>query len=99
MKVGHRLKRDASKVFFEMRSIHGTFLFSFPALYNLNGENHYVKCLPLFGSARRFSASLRSFRSGLTTITGTGECARQYLQIETNIDSAQEVKGGWKLTC
>ena len=49
--------------------------------------NNYIvsKCLPRFGSARRFSASLRSFRPGRTTITGTGECARQYLQINTDV--------------
>ena len=39
----------------------------------------HSKCFPRLGSARRFSTALRSFRPGRTTITGTGECERQYL--------------------
>lgn len=60
-------------------------------LYNLNkyqssgsilGEqqSHYSKCVPLLGSALLFSAALRIFLPGRTTMTGTGECERQYLQ-------------------
>ena len=37
------------------------------------------KCVPLFGSALRFSTAFFNLRPGLTTITGTGECDRQYL--------------------
>lgn len=40
----------------------------------------YSKCVPLLGSALLLSAALRIFLPGRTTMTGTGECERQYLQ-------------------
>lgn len=38
------------------------------------------KCIPRFGLSRRFILVFKTLRSGRTTITGTGECDRQYLQ-------------------
>lgn len=40
------------------------------------------KCLPLFGSFLRFAMVFLTFRSGRTTMTGTGECERQYLDTD-----------------
>ena len=41
---------------------------------------HSSKCLPRFGSARRFAIVFRTLLSGRMTITGTGEWLRQYLR-------------------
>ena len=47
------------------------------------------KCVPLFGSALLFSTACLNLRPGLTTITGTGECDRQYLDVGLVFDSAK----------
>ena len=54
------------------------------------------KCVPLFGSALLFSTAFFNLRPGLTTITGTGECNRQYLYllIKNNWISSYQTKLG-----
>ena len=47
-------------------------------------DAHSPKCMPRLGFNFRFMIALRTLRSGRTTMTGTGECDRQYLLIESD---------------
>ena len=46
---------------------------------NARHKTHSSKCFPRFGSAFLFASTFRTLLSGRTTIIGTGEWLRQYL--------------------
>ena len=64
---------------FDFRSLN-SFHFLSPPAHRLTPPSS--KCVPLFGSALLFSTAFFNLRPGLTTITGTGECNRQYLWLK-----------------
>jgi hypothetical protein len=67
-----------------LRCVCNLLLLKTPEPISVRGKAHLIrsahssKCIPRFGSARRLSSVFRTVLSGRTTMTGTGECLRQY---------------------